>query len=128
MRVYAMPESYAHILCLQFRISVNLRSAAENQEFQKPPVTDLVSVGDGLINIVEMTHLGFSHPPVHFHGHRLVSLQFPPSIRLLCGASQNSLMIYDPKTDPQLKSWLVKNLEPMCVLFYPPTPVLHLGF
>ncbi|KAF9651404.1 hypothetical protein BDM02DRAFT_3091413 [Thelephora ganbajun] len=23
-------------------------------------------------------------------------------------------MIYDPKTDPQLKSWLVKNLEPIC--------------
>ena len=29
-------------------------------------------------------------------------------------------MIYDPKTDPQLKSWLVKNLEPMCV--YPLIP------
>ena len=23
------------------------------------------------------------------------------------------LMVYDPKTDSQLKSWLVKNLEPM---------------
>ena len=29
-------------------------------------------------------------------------------------------MIYDPKTDLQLKSWLVKNLEPMFV--YPPPP------
>ena len=39
-------------------------------------------------------------------------------------------MIYDPTTDPQLKSWLVKNLEPMCVHPLPPstTSIFRLGF
>jgi hypothetical protein len=54
---------------------------------------------------------------IRFHHGHLQSLfihfVFPPSIQLISGTSQTPLMIYDPKTDPQLKSWLVKNLEPM---------------
>lgn len=49
---------------------------------------------------------------------------FTFTIRTFCISSLNPthqwhssklFMIYDPKTGPQLKSWLVKNLEPMYV-------------
>jgi hypothetical protein len=91
---------------------------------QRCPATSLASVyamrSDGPTGIVDMTHLGSATDlRVHFHGHLHSQSIHPHSLRLVRDVPQTPLMIYDPKTDPQLKSWLVKNLEPMSVHPYP---------